>query len=384
MNVLWVSECPFYGSGFGKVSYYMIKGLKELGFNVVSTCFATMTSLKYDGIDVYPYGNPLNEFVEFISNKHGKVDVVVFHGAPWITPLSDILPQTPYLKDVRTVGYFVHEFVDAPTSIKNYFKLVNLLVTPTEFVAKVLGIKRYSVVHHGVNPEIWRPYERKGDRETRTLCMIAKNHPRKRWDMFLRVLRELPNVRGLAYTSVLGYWNILAIAETLGVKERLKYPSPYETFHGLTETEMCNVVRDCDIHILLSNGEAWGLPITETLAMGIPNVVMDYPAIREWCGEFCYYYDIGDTFISPNEGTLHHTPNFLSVMITLTSLLSDYDNVRDEALLNSELIRKRFEWSEAVKQMAKALDKVMTYDNLIIEEEQSKIRRIELKPRSVE
>jgi hypothetical protein len=182
MRVLWISECPWIASGFGKVTHYMTKLLRENGFDVVCSCFSTFAVMRYNEIQVYPFANPLHGFIDHIERREGEIDVVVFHGAPWIPPLADILPQVLNIKK-RTIGYFVHEWLEAPSNLKAFFKYVHLLAFPSTYLSVPLNAKRYVQVPHGVNPDIFKPIDKQNSKLT--IGMIAKNHPRKRWDIFL-------------------------------------------------------------------------------------------------------------------------------------------------------------------------------------------------------
>jgi hypothetical protein len=172
MRVLWISECPWIASGFGKVTHYMTKLLRENGFDVVCSCFSTFAVMRYNEIQVYPYANPLSSFIDHVEQREGEINVVLFHGAPWIPPLASILPQVLHVKK-RTIGYFVHEWLKAPSNLKTFFKYVHLLVTPTSYIADILGINRYVVVPHGINPGIFKPIDKPANNKL-TIGMIAK------------------------------------------------------------------------------------------------------------------------------------------------------------------------------------------------------------------
>jgi len=392
MRVLWISECPWIASGFGKVTYYMVRGLKKHGIDVICSCFSTFAKIEFDGVPVYPYGNPLSEFVSRLESKYGEIDVILYHGAPWISPLNMILPQNRAIKK-RTIGYFVHEFIEAPQSIKDMFKLVHLLAVPAEFIARVVGVDRYVKVVHGVNPSVFYPRE-KNTYESVTIGMVAKNHPRKLWDEYFKALAYLARkgyrVRGLPYVFDMGYWNIRAIIEGVqsyyGTKIEFDYLPPYDTFYGVPEEEEAQIMNRMNIHVLLTRGEGFSLPIAETLALGIPNLTLDYPVMREIYGDWIEYVPPSDIYVAPQEGTVHYTPSFHHAVTKLEEMILNYAGYREKALRASEWVIRNYSWDVAVRQMLRALDEVMKYDNLIIDEtaKTPELRLDLLKPRVIE
>lgn len=378
MNVLWISECPQHATGFGKVTHYMTKLLKENSFNVIVSCFAQFTITTYNGIPIYPYGEPLPEFVKYIERKHGQIDIIIFHGAPWIPPLSSILPQVKALKK-RIIGYFVHEFIHAPKHIIDMFKYVHLLAFPSDYLAKPLGITtRYTVVRHGVNQAVWYPREAKYDRFT--ISMVAKNHPRKRFDILLNAISLLKtsnyDIQLLLYTDTFGYWNLPAIIQSLesyhNVSISILKPTDYETFTGLPEHEQADIVCKSHVHALITCGEAFALPIAETLACGLPNVTTSFPALREIYGDHVVYLYSLVEHIAPLEATLHLTPNVFELVEKLKDIIDRYDEYREKALKSSEYVRKTLTWENSVKQMIRAMELVQKYDDLIIDEQKDK------------
>ena len=395
MRILWISDNPWNSTGFGKVTHYLTQGLKEEGFDVVAAGFSATAIINWDGINVYPYANPLSGFVKFIEKREGNVDVIIFHGSPWITPFNKILPQVPtYLKqnpEKRFIGYFVHEALELPDPTVEFFKLCHLLVTPTKATADILGIDRAVTVPHGVNPDIWKPLEPEDTNKVgAVISMIAKNHPRKRWDLFFEVIARLLVdgyiVTALPWVVDRGYWSIELIKNTIekehGVKIPVVNPTPYEVFYGVPEGEQPYWYRDITINTTITMGEAWGMPITETLAMGIPNLAIDYPAIREWAGgmieyikpvEEAYYYSV--------DGLKHPIPSVEDAVAKIEGMLDNWDRTAKKAMKASAWVRTHYTWENATKAMVKAIEKAQEYDTLIGQDEPPQPM---LKPRVIE
>ena len=391
MRVLWISECPWNATGFGKVTYYITRELRKHGIDVVTACFATTAIINYDGVQVYPYGNPFIKFVEHVEKREGEIDTIVLFGSPWIKPLANIVEQVQLLKRVnkekRVIGYFVHEAVHIPRSTRNMFKQVHLLAVPTSYTAKVLGIERYHVVPHGVEPSIWRPDICRGCRGTNLVGMIAKNHPRKRWDLYFEAIARAIKMGNIviAYPYVFSerYWLIANLMETVeerfNVKIPMVKPFDYEVFFGLPEEEQARLLSMLKVHMLVSMGEAWGLPITETLALGIPNITTRYGAVEEWCKDYCIYVEPKGVYYSI-DGMVHPVPSAEDVALKLHEVLNNYDKYAKQAKLASDYIRRELTWEKAGKEMIRAIEESFNYDDLIIEEELGYI----MKPKVIE
>jgi Glycosyltransferase len=264
-----------------------------------------------------------------------------------------------------------------------------LLVTPTSYIADILGINRYVVVPHGVNPDIFKPIDKQNSKLT--LGMIAKNHPRKRWDIFFDVAyalaKKYSNIKVLPYVFDIGYWNIsqlvASLSEYYNVRLDVEYIVGYDTFFGVPESEQPEIYSRIHIHALISMGEAWALPVTETLAMSIPNLVVDFPALREIYHDTVVYSKPKGIHIAPQECSIHPLPDPEDIYNKLVDMIEHYEEYKEKALKASEWIRKNYTWENAVKYMIDAIDKVQQYDNAIIEEENPK-PKIDLKPKMVE
>ena len=395
MRILWISDNPWNSTGFGKVTHYITKHLKEAGFDVVMAGFSSTAIINWDGINVYPYANPLSEFLKFIEKREGEINTIVFHGSPWIIPFNKILPQIPiYVRkhtNKRIIGYFVHEALEIPDQTTEFFKLCHLLVTPTHSTAQILNIDRYAVVPHGINPEIWKPIETENPPIGATISMIAKNHLRKRWDLYFEIIAKLLRdgyiVTAMPWVVDKGYWNIDLIINTIekqyDVKIPIIKPTNYEVFWGIPEPEQPYWYKDITINTTITMGEAWGLPITETLAMGIPNIAIDYPAIKEWAGNMIEYIKPAkDAWYYSIDGMKHPIPSVEDAVEKIKNMLDKWEKTAQKAMKASKYIRRHLTWENATKQMIKAIEKAQEYDTLIANEEEPP--RPALKPKVIE
>ena len=380
MKVVWLSECPTVPSGFGKATKYMVYNLKQLGFDVTSLCYSIIGKADLaDGTTVVSAPNTPTEVIQKF-----KPDVVVMFGAPWIVPLVNFLPLIPSAlsidRHVRFVGYFIHEFLDAPENIKKVFRLVHFMAVTNAREAKYVGIDRYHVVPHGVNTNIWNPDVKPMNDFKRianidyVIGMVAKNHPRKRFDIFLESVaiaaKKLQKKIGiLPYTSQNGFWNLSAIYESVSKYYSVMLPifrlTEYEAIFGLPEQQQAEFLAGIDIHMLPTLGEAWSLPIDETLALGKPNITTDTPVLHDIYGDYVQYVKPVGHSIANFEGTIHYQIDAKKYADKIVDVVEHYDEYKEKALKAFDYVKKLHTWERAAKEMATAIDKSMKYDYLI-------------------
>jgi glycosyltransferase involved in cell wall biosynthesis len=111
---------------------------------------------------------------------------------------------------------------------------------------------------------------------------IATNSARKDWNLCFEVCQELlrrgVNVGLWAHTNALSkHWNIMGLAKAYGMEGRI-----VPTVTELTDEQMAEAQCACDVTIMPSLGEGFGLPIFESLACGVPCIHIDYAGAAEF------------------------------------------------------------------------------------------------------
>jgi SAM-dependent methyltransferase/glycosyltransferase involved in cell wall biosynthesis len=160
----------------------------------------------------------------------------------------------------------------------------------------------YEHLPHGTDTKIFYPRDRKEMRETfvRTVTgleppeprpvhesifligIVATNTARKDWDLGFQVCQELRN-RGVnvvlwAHTdSFRKHWNLPALAEAYGMKDRVVF-----TNTDLTDEQMAEAHCACDVTLGIGRGEGWGLVESSSLACGVPVVTGGYAGAAEF------------------------------------------------------------------------------------------------------
>lgn len=106
--------------------------------------------------------------------------------------------------------------------------------------------------------------------------IVATNTPRKDWPLGLETCGKLVekgmNIGVWAHTdSMRKHWDIPELAIAFGLKDRL-----IQSTADLSEEDLAWAYAACDCTLAIGSGEGWGIPITESLAMGIPVIHGDY------------------------------------------------------------------------------------------------------------
>jgi glycosyltransferase involved in cell wall biosynthesis len=131
---------------------------------------------------------------------------------------------------------------------------------------------------HGYNERVFLPRDKApgrmvlGVKETDIVIgMVATNQSRKDWATAFGAIaalrNKIPNLIFWAHTDIaVRYWNMMALITDFGLRD-----SVVLTFTGDYSSEQLSYLYSaCDLTILPSLGEGFGLPIVESMACGVP------------------------------------------------------------------------------------------------------------------
>jgi glycosyltransferase involved in cell wall biosynthesis len=141
---------------------------------------------------------------------------------------------------------------------------------------------------HGTDPEVFYPRDRKEARRTLLsrigkgntavsddvilVGIFATNTPRKDWPLGIEVCARLVdkgyNIGVLVHTnSMHGNWNIQELCLGFGLQGRT-----IESTCALNRDDLPWLYAACDVTLGIGSGEGWGMPLSESMAMGVPVV----------------------------------------------------------------------------------------------------------------
>lgn len=230
-------------------------------------------------------------------------DACLFVCDPWIgadyaRALADI-PNTP--------PSVLYTPVDATNLRKVDIQPLNTfdtVIAYTQFGARELRSSGYggslAIIPHGIDLSLFRPIDQAEARRqtglpqgTFAVLVLDQNNPRKRldiaFDAFARFAKDKPATVKLVYHGPLGgngRWDILGMAEDLGIDDRLILPR--RDGLAIPHDQLCYLYSMCDVKLSTSSGEGWGMTTHEAMACGVPNIVPDFAALGEWAREAVY------------------------------------------------------------------------------------------------
>ena len=239
-----------------------------------------------------------------------KPDVILLINDPWVA-----VSYVPLLQ-----GYEAPKVLYVPIDAQN----INAeFVTPlNDSFTHVIGYTQFginelrksglttatSVIPHGVNKKLYKPIDRNEARQRNgfgndwfIVNVTDRNQIRKRIDLALHYFSEWVTRTNKPESVKIHYhgaiqdegWDILQLANALGMKDRLIITAPNITAaNGLPLELMPYIYGVADIGLSTTMGEGWGLTTHERMAMKIPMIVPNYSALGEWANGGVHYVDI--------------------------------------------------------------------------------------------
>ncbi len=124
--------------------------------------------------------------------------------------------------------------------------------------------------------------------------MVAQHRSNKNIPMALEVFRRLLQEKKIDCQTLLAVIGntgpetpkILSVIEGWGLEESVKLTN------GLPDEELRWLYKRCELLLVPSSTEGFGLPVAEGLLYGSRVVCSDIPALREIGGDACHYFDL--------------------------------------------------------------------------------------------
>lgn len=162
------------------------------------------------------------------------------------------------------------------------------------------------IIPHGIDRELFYPLDRAElrsaagmDQDTYAVLILDHNQVRKRldiaFDAFARFAQDKPATVKLMYHGALSEpqgWDIRAMAEDLGITERMIYTARnIEPLRGVAREQLRVIYSMCDVRLSTTSGEGWSLPTMEAMACGLPNILPRNSALAEWAADAALMVD---------------------------------------------------------------------------------------------
>lgn len=242
------------------------------------------------------------------------------------------------------------------------------------------GLDAY-YVPHGVDTEKYRPYDKYEHRETFGLPkdayivgMVAANKgfpSRKAFSPQIMAFREFKRRHTDAvlylHTSTSengegGGVNLPELCEFCGLEvgKDVFFPNQYDNFFGnYNDTLMAQLYSSMDVHMLVSMGEGFGIPILEAQACGTPVITSGWTANKELCfsGRTVDKKD-ADPFYTP-QACFQYKPRIRPIEIALEAEYmkpSSRETARREAIeYDVNTVTEKY-WKPVLEEIEEALN----------------------------
>ena len=318
-RILLMSDGIWSPTGFACVIKNLIKNLKDEYECAILSWQYVGNVLKYDGITIYPIGSHQfgKDTFEFVAN-HFKPDILITYGDFWMVNYLGNERFQAVLKKNNTkwLWYCPIDSDIVPIAFESILKVPDELILSSKDgkrVVDALGIKNV-YIPHGVNIEEFKPLANRDELRAKegytdkfVIGSVARNQDRKQLPRLMEAFslfakdkddvvlhmhcdpfdpaNMIPDYNGSSYSVLLQAMHTFKIDKMTNFTKNL---SSY--INGFNEDGMSLVYNLFDVHGLSTSGEGFGIPIIESEACGIPNVMTDFTTARELVygrGEVC-------------------------------------------------------------------------------------------------
>jgi glycosyltransferase involved in cell wall biosynthesis len=146
------------------------------------------------------------------------------------------------------------------------------------------------------------------------------------------------------------FWVPEKLRDYWGIQKRVHFTSEMSDSHGIPDAEMPLVYNSFDIHMCLSGGEGFGIPVIEAMACGVPTVYTPYSGH----GEIAVHCGLPvklDGYIPDNlEPIQRSVANIADTVGVLDRLITDKKLYKKLAAHGPVKARELFDWDRIANQ----------------------------------
>ena len=307
LRIVYWGDSPTVSTGFGTVAKNILKQLSDKGHEITV-------------LGVNHYGSPYdhNEFPYTIypvrpggpQQMYGvdqiwpivqaeQPDLLFMLNDPWLMlDAFNIKPgDFPYLK---TLAYYP---VDAGPFKPDWVKLLNSMdaqVCYSHYGEDVITLSNKGKrpdnlyqIYHGVDTETYKPFNQQQARielgmplDAFVVGMVARNQPRKRFDILMKAFKEFakdkPNAKLYLHTAMHDFgFDMPDLVHQFDLADKLILTEGITPAKGVSEEQLNLIYNSFDVNVLVSLGDGFGLPVAESMATGCPQLVSDHSCLKE-------------------------------------------------------------------------------------------------------
>ncbi len=304
MRITWLSNAPWAKTGYGNQTGLFAPRLAAAGHDVAVIAFYGLeggilgwTANNGVSIPVYPRGyHPYGQDVMSAHTLHYGAEIMISLMDAWVVQPEMILGG------VKWVPWFPVDMDPLPPPVARNVSRAWKRIVFSKFGQRMVtdaGMDCY-YVPHGVDTKAFKPEPMAEARQAAGLPadryivgMVAankgvpsrkafmpqleafswfhKNHP--------EALLYLHTTRGESGENAGA--NLVEYIDYLGIRDHVVFCDQYTNMLGYPDEYMRHVYNSLDVHMLVSMGEGFGIPILEAQACGCPVITGDWTAMPE-------------------------------------------------------------------------------------------------------
>lgn len=301
MKVLWWSNAPWVGSGYGVQTDLFLSKLAEDGHEVHLVPNYGLEgggAMKTSGYTVhsnYQTGSQANSEVLLHYNEKLKPDLIIALADAWVisdqvitdTPMAlyapiDHVTVPPMVgKKLAQAKWTLAMSQDGARAMREIG--LNPMYTPHAYDATTYrtGDIMAARASWGFDPDVF------------LVAMVAANKgfpDRKRFREAFAAFSQLDMDNVVLYVHAVADprysgLNLMELAQFYGIEQKVLFPEVNGLVAGAYKpTQMADLYRAADVLLAPSAGEGFGVPVVEAQACGCPVIVTDATAQAELCG----------------------------------------------------------------------------------------------------
>lgn len=308
MKVLWASNAPWCGTGYGQQTALVTRRLAADGHDVAIAANYGLHGAKthWQKMPVYPGG--YDQYSNDIIPSHAHHHLGGEPGDGWLISLFDVwVFRNPRFQRFNMACWTPVDHRPAPPAVVGFLRESGAVpIAMSRFGVEQLSAAGLDPLYapHGVETSIFKPGDRTAARAVFDLppdaFVVGMNAANKGREILRKsffevfaatsaLMRDHSDVILFIHAEQLGIGggvNLEELAAAVGIpNDRIRFVDQYEYRLGLNPEAMADLYRSFDVLAAPSRGEGFGIPVIEAQACGIPVIVSNFSAQPELVGD---------------------------------------------------------------------------------------------------